>query len=372
MAERGFVKDLNFREITREGQANNLLVNLTRIDGITADVKLFSNNFNNTSRLPKSIGGEDLYVTQQDSSGEYLVVIDINGVADGYVPYSNRTLLYEELVEISGDVEVRTRRTFTQEEETALVLANIIGLGEAVGREMQLYVYESNTVDRFKVRDQYGINRDVSGDLVRPDIITASNIRNMAVDREDTITDAIVVDTDSGGSSTGEIGYISAPIASNYSEIDNGLSMYTYKKSRLILGYEETFLRKQALVNGYINITNPDNISVIDPEANPPGLYIRPPTGGNPIRAFSDTSNPWARNNETGRLETTASKITAQTLILNNPNLQPSNSADQHQIPTDSDGNPVTLTLDGNSGDRYKIKVEINGVPYFLFALEDV
>lgn len=357
--EKGFVKELNFREITREGQANNLLVNLTRIDGITADIKLFSNNFSNTSRIPNiDFNGDDIYVTELDSDGEWVVVLDVNGVADGYVSYSNRTLLYEE--EIQPDGTSLGRRAFTQAEEDEIVAAQAAARGDVVGREIRFTVYESNTVDRFKVRDQYGFNRKPQYTLIRPDAITAKNIRNMAVDREPTITDSINVDDIGDGGANLNTGYISAPISSNYAEIDNGLAMYTYKKSRLPLGYEPSLLTKRSTINGYINISNPNNVSVINPDLDPPGLYIRPPTGGAPIRAFSDTSNPWIRiNNPNNKLETTAVKITVQSLSASNPNLRPSDEAQQPK----SENNNL-------EGTRYKIPAIIDGVPYFLFAIE--
>jgi hypothetical protein len=365
--ERGFVKDLNFREITREGQANNLFVNLTRIDGITADIKLFSNNFNNISVLPAKIESGDIYKTELDASGEYVIILDINGVADGYVPYSNRTRLREIRVEQIGESTVETIRTFTQAEENQIVAASngTIGIGQVVDREMILTVYEANVVDRFKVKDQYGFNRNVEGDLVRPDIITKANLRNMSVDREDTITDSISVDNESGDiNATNNVGYISAPIATNYSEIDNGLSMFRYKQSRLVLGYEETSLSKPAVVDGYINITNRENVDVTDLENNPPGLYINPPTGGSPIKAFSDTSNPWEKVEDWNigdRLITTAQKITVQRLVLDNPKIQPTTFESRPKVESNN--------LLGNN--KYKVKVEIDGVPYFLFALEE-
>lgn len=357
MAERGFVRDLNLREINRAGQANTLLVNLSRIDGITDDIRLFSNNLSNFSTLPKSISveGEDdrvIYVIETDSDGDSVVVLNADD-ADGYFGYSNRTILY--------DVNQTTsaRRQFTQAEADELEAGGQISSAAlALGQEIKFEVYESNGVNRFKVKDQYGINRSVTGNLVRPDRITFKNLQNMAVDRELTITDAL----STGEGDVGDnIGIIADTITNNYSEINNGLSLVEYKKSRLPLGYQETFLTRRAAINGFIAISNPDNIDVTNAELDPPGLYIQPPGDGEPIRAFSDTSNPWSRDEANSRLQTTSSKITVNRLTVNNPNLQPQTAAQQHQ----SEAN----TLLGD--DNYKIKVTINGVPHFLFAKLD-
>jgi hypothetical protein len=347
MAEQGFVKELNFQEVVRAGQASSLFINLSRIDGITDDIQLFSNNLSNFSKIPPEV-----YSTELDADNEYVIILDLV-TYDGYFPYSNRTALFEE------DPVTGAARQFTQAEAQALVDNSIIeSINEALNSIIRFTVYEANGQDRFKVKDQYGINRDVTGNLIRKDSITFRNLNNMAVDREQVIEDAITTNDDGDVSSAENSGFISAAISANYSEINNGLSLFRYKESRLPLGYKESFLTKPGVVNGYINISNPDNISVTNESLNPPGLYIRPPSGGNAIRAFSDTSNPWTRNNSTSRIETDASQITIQKFVLDTPNLQPSSSADQHQ----SEVNDLT------GDDNYKIKVEINGVPYFLFA----
>lgn len=345
--EQGFVQELNFQEIKRAGQASSLFINLSRIDGITDDIQLFSNNRSNFSSIPS-----DKYGIEVDPEGGSQVVIDTN-VNQGYFPYSNRTKLREQ------DPITGAFRAFTEAEANIVEsLVDDVSASAVRGVIIEYEVYESNAEDRFKIKDQYGINRTPTGNLIRSDYITFKNLYNMAVDREPTIVDAITTNDDGDVSSAENIGIISASVASNYSEVNNGLALFKYKESRLPLGYKETNLNKPAVTSGYINISNPDNVDVTDENANPPGLYIRPPSGGNAIRAFSDTSNPWERNNSTSRLETQAETITIQKLVLNTPDLQPSDSTQQVQ----TESNDLT----GN--DNYKIKVEINGVPYFLFA----
>jgi len=287
----GYVKSLNLLE-SDSASDFGILENIGGA-GIVADMQLLSGNLSRVSTVPASA-----YTT----SGNKIVMI-----ADGYVAFANRNVV----------THAGTQYTVTA----------------------------SDAELTFELRDANGNAFIPTGTLTRSDAVTNLNFEFMDVERLVAVRDTSSGVT-GGASIDDESGiYNLRSIASNISIIEEGLGIYSYKKSRIPLTYEDSEFRKRITFNGNIRITNDNQVNV--GLSTSPGLYIQGPSGS-AVRAFSDVSNPWDKlgtgnGGTTSRIETTASKSSVYELVLNEPNFT----------------GPAVQAESGNASDDYTHKMKV-------------
>jgi hypothetical protein len=303
----GFVKSSNLVESNTGGLDRAILDNLGG-PNISSDVLLLDGNTKFTAKLIAS----DYTV----SGG----IVFVNGsTSEGKVAFSNGTLLSHN------------------------------------GGAYQYTVRNSNGVDRFQLYTSGNVLFNPTGTLRRNDTVTGVHLSNLS--RKRLVTDV--------GSSTGiGVGLGSADlfnqqsINGQVSYINGQIALFYYKRGRVPLTYQNSTFNLPIRFNGAFRITNDANL---DTNLNTsPGLFIIDANspGSSPIRAFSDTSNPWAL--ASGALQTT--ETNAQCSVLK---LQPTNPI--VNINLDSTGNNHSVSQTNSVGSyTHKMPVLVNGQQYFL------
>jgi hypothetical protein len=225
------------------------------------------------------------------------------------------------------------------------------------------YVYKvtnSNGVDRFQLYTT-GASPTLFTPtapfkiLRRDDTVTGINLSFLSVKRLSTD-----INSTSGigiGQGSADL-FNSQSINTQVSYIGGQIGLFYYKRGRVPLTYQTSTFSLPIKFNGAFRITNDANL---DTQLNTsPGLFIIDSNspGTSPVRAFSDSSNPWEK--VTDAIQTT--QTAAQCSVLK---LQPSNSS--ININFDSTGNNHTLTQTNSVGSyTHKLPVLVNGQQYFL------
>ena len=122
-------------------------------------------------------------------------------------------------------------------------------------------------------------------------LLHALNLANLSVKR--LVTD-VGADTGVTGSQGSSDLFNSGTIPAQTDYIAGNIALYYYKKGRVPLTQEATAFNTKATFGGPLRITNDANLDTTLNSS--PGLFIVD-TGNlstDPIRAFTDTSNPWA------------------------------------------------------------------------------
>lgn len=316
----GYVKALNLVETNQDRQALNNLGGAPIAD----DIALFINNTKNESVL--------LIKTTEYNSLSGTIIIN------------NITL-----------EESDTRSAvFTDRDKVQIRALNNSPISSI------LYIKESNGVNTFNLSTKSDLSDTFiffpSEDflVVRSDEVTLANLKNIAL--------IVSRDTIGAGVSTTDNSQ------DNYDPIENFNAAFDELYSFLdIANYDQTFKYITArdiatnlpiAVEGVVSIEDPSNTIVTEGIiASSPGLYLTDPNSNinniGRVRAFSSNSNPWT-DDYAGTLSTDAVSVTTGELILSN-------------------GLKVSgLTITNTSGTvsssnfKYKVKVNINGIDYYL------
>jgi hypothetical protein len=281
----GFDKSLNFAESADGASDRRIVGNLVETD-IESDLVLFANNLRDFSEVPS-----DAYSVEPDG----LVIITQNG----YLPFSDGT-----------QVIVVTYPDETSQENE-------------VGGELstELEVFESNALDRFRVKDSNG-NAVTSGfdgslqSLRRKDVVLFGNLTNLKATRIPSVDPSV-----QGGASVEEGDFSlfdTFDIAGVYDALDSSIASLQFAKTSIPRTYEESIFNSKNLVfEGSLRILNTLNVDVAANPTTAPGLYIQ--AGSTSKRAFSDTSNPWEGGTDSdvgAALITQADESTIGNMIL--------------------------------------------------------
>lgn len=304
----GFVRDLNLIESDTGALDRGILDNLGGAN-ITTDLLLFDGNFKFISKLESS------HYSYDSTSG----VITVTG--EGKVAFSDGTK---------------------------------ISLGDAP-TVFETEVFDSNGIDKFRLRNSLGQNVAPNGDLRRNDGVSAVNLSNLSSKRLEANTGASTgVSSDDGAADL----FNQYPASSQVDYINSQLSLYYYKRDRVPLTFEDSSFDTRVNFRGSVMIVDNDATVSTVPGPTTPGLFIvdaSNPSAGS-TRAFSDASNPWS---EVGSaLVTTEANSQPNTLKLNPvsgnaPNLQTTSTLIVSE----------TNTL---SSYNFKLPVTVNGETFFL------
>lgn len=259
----GFDKSLNFGE-SNDGASDRRIVGNLIETGIEGDLVLFSNNLRDFSEIPS-----DAYSVAADG----LVTI----TQAGYLPFSDETKV---LVV-----------TYPDEESQDL------SIGGTLGTELE--VFESNALDRFRLKDSDGnaVTTGFDGSLQslrRNDVVRFGNLTNLKATRIPSVDASVSAQ---GADAAGEEGDISLfdsfDIEGVYAALDSSVATLEFAKTSIPRTYEDSvFNNKNLVFDGSLRILNTQNVDVAANPTTAPGLYIQ--AGSSSKRAFSDTSNPWS------------------------------------------------------------------------------
>jgi hypothetical protein len=310
----GFVIDLNLIESNTGALDRGILDNLGGAN-ITTDLLLFDGNFKFISKL------EDSHYSYDAPSG----VITVTG--EGKVAFSDGTKIS------LGD----NPTTFETE------------------------VFESNGIDKFRLRNLSGQAVAPNGVLRRNDGVSAENLSNLSTKRLETNPGASTgISADDGASDL----FNQYSASSQVDYINAQLSLYYYKRNRIPLTFEDSSFDARVNFRGSVMIVDNDATSSTVPGATTPGLFIVDASnpGAGSTRAFSDASNPWSQSgtpgSATAALVTTEANTQPNTLKLNpvsnnTPNLQTTSTL-------------IVSQTNALSSYNFKLPVEVNGERFFL------
>ena len=309
----GFVAKANLIESDTGGSDTNILNNLGGLGGaaVKDDILLFDGN----SKFISFLIATDYTVTAN--------VITVNGsTSEGKVAFSDGTKLSHN------------------------------------GGAYDLTVLNSNGIDKFQLKNSSNVLFTPTGILRRNDAITGTNLANLSVKR---------LVTNVGSESGVSVGIGSSdlfnsdtiPVQTDY--IAGNIALYYYKKGRVLLTQEATTFNTKAIFGGPLRITNDANLDTT--LSSSPGLFIVD-TGNlstDPIRAFTDTSNPWTVVGS--NLVTTESNAQASTLKLTNTSgVAPVSAGTRIQTTADIIGTEQI----GIADYTHKMPVVVNGQQFYL------
>lgn len=303
---RGYIRDSNFNESQTADSDKRILDNLAGA-GISADISLFSNNSKNTSII---------------STADYVFMDGKFVITNSFMlPFANNTLVTYDNIEY--------------------------------------IVKNSNLKDSFQLvlpstPNSPFIPQEPFKNIIRKDNVTFENITNLNPQRLE--TKATTVSNIEG--ITEYDPYTIYGINENINAIVQSTEIYEYKRSSALMSDSPGVIDAPLLVNGTVVITN------LDANGNPvtgnfdidndPGMFIS--NGTDKIRAFSDNSQPWAKN--TGSLSTTSSEININNLIMTNPSIT---GISVTSIPEET----INTSL---KNVYYSIPVTINNENYYLLC----
>jgi len=300
------------------GKDRLILDNLTSEAGVgaSADIELFINNFRNTSTI---------YSDEYELDGELIILTNAT-----IIPFANNNK-----IQVDG---------------------------------ITAYVYESNGIDKFKLRRVNGSSYIPTGDIVRNDSVTYENILNLSPDRypstktsndsNQTELSAASVVSESGTENITDI-YGQYSINSLITEIDNVVNNYIYKKSNSILLNKENLLYDKLEIEGSVKVLNLDEfgnkVQIQETlEDTDSGVYIISEEL-TPLRAFGDNTNPWDTTTNGGYNTTQSTQMTVGNIFLTDPDIT----------------GPTVTTIPSTSIDAtHKIPVMVNGELYYLLLTE--
>ena len=315
----GFVIDLNLIESNTGALDRGILDNLGGAN-ITTDLLLFDGNFKFISKL------EDSHYSYDAPSG----VITVTG--EGKVAFSDGTK---------------------------------ISLGNNP-TTFETEVFDSNGIDKFRLRNLNGQAVAPNGDLRRNDGVSAENLSNLSTKRLETNPGASTgISADDGASDL----FNQYSASSQVDYINSQLSLYYYKRNRIPLTFEDSSFDARVNFRGSVMIVDNDATSSTVPGATTPGLFIVDASnpGAGSTRAFSDASNPWSQSGSgnTAALVTTEANTQPNTLRLK-PNTTGSNPAISSTPNLQTTSTLIVSQTNALSSYNFKLPVEVNGERFFL------
>lgn len=314
----GHIIKRSLNESDTAGKDRLILDNLTSEAGIgaSADIELFINNFRNTSTI---------YSDEYELDGENIVLTNTL-----LIPFANNNK-----VQVDG---------------------------------ITAYVYESNGINKFKLRRVNGSPYVPNGDIVRNDSVTYDDIVKLSPERypptktsndpnQTELSPSSVV-SNSGTDDITDI-YGRYSVNTMITEIDNVVNNYIYKKSNSILLNKENLLYDRLIIEGSVKVLNLDEfgnkIQVQETlEDADPGVYVISDEL-NPLRAFSDNTNPWDTTTNSGYNTTQSSETTVGNIFLTDPDIT---------------GLTVTIIPSTSIDATHKLPVMVNGELYYLLLTE--
>jgi hypothetical protein len=309
----GFVANANLIESNTGGSDTNILNNLGGLGGaaVKDDILLFDGN----SKFISFLIATDYTVTAN--------VITVNGsTSEGKVAFSDGT-------KISHN-----------------------------GGAYDLTVVNSNGIDKFQLKNSSNVLFTPTGTIRRSDAITGTNLANLSVKR--LVTD-VGGNTGVSGSQGSSDLFNSGTIPAQTDYIAGNIALYYYKKGRVPLTQEATVFNTKAIFGGPLRISNDANLDTTLNSS--PGLFIVD-TGNlstDPIRAFTDTSNPWTV--VVSSLVTTESNAQVSTLKLTNTSgVAPVSAGTRIQTTADIIGTEQI----GIADYTHKMPVVVNGQQFYL------
>ena len=309
----GFVANANLIESNTGGSDTNILNNLGGLGGaaVKDDILLFDGN----SKFISFLIATDYTVTAN--------VITVNGsTSEGKVAFSDGT-------KISHN-----------------------------GGAYDLTVVNSNGIDKFQLKNSSNVLFTPTGIIRRSDAITGTNLANLSVKR--LVTD-VGGNTGVSGSQGSSDLFNSGTIPAQTDYIAGNIALYYYKKGRVPLTQEATVFNTKAIFGGPLRISNDANLDTTLNSS--PGLFIVD-TGNlstDPIRAFTDTSNPWTV--VVSSLVTTESNAQVSTLKLTNTSgVAPVSAGTRIQTTADIIGTEQI----GIADYTHKMPVVVNGQQFYL------
>ena len=319
MSERGFVVNDNLRESDNTSKDERIIDNLGG-EGTSGNFRLFSGNLRRES-----------YILQVN-----------NFTYDSNTKFYN-TLLNTGSVAFSNDTKVSLR----------------IEGGPTVTDGI---VESSNGIDKFKIRlsnnslDIPEISPLTKLEIVRNDGVTIENIKNLKIDRLNTLPALgnegnILSTTNQGEQSL----FKNRSIAIEYDIIDGSISSFYYKQSRVPLSYKETSFDREFVINGNITVTNDENIALSNTS---PGVFILKDDVY--YRSFSKDLNPWTETSNT--LSSSVDNVSIKKLRVKNPTLNIDNTSNVVSNTVVSATHKYPITIIDENGNREK---------YFILLKED-
>ena len=302
MAERGFVISENLKESDNSAKDARIINNLGG-EGTSDNFSLFSGNFRR-----ESIVGPENYT---HANGIFTV-----DSSNGFVAFSN-------------DTQIIFREN-----------NNTVNTGTVI---------LSDGLQKFRVVD--GSNNDIIPSantfLVRSDVTTSENIRNLRPNRIQVIFGADEErDIISSGDNEEDVFNVRT-ISENYDQIDLSYDFYNFKKQKIPIGYANTNFQDSLIFDGTVRIVNDSNV----PRSNTsPGIFIV--QDGSPSRAFGDTSNPWSTSSNTTISTANAS---VSVLKMQNPEFETiTDSANSGVVSVDATHTlPVQITNENGVEETY-------------------
>jgi hypothetical protein len=319
----GFVKSINLVESSTGGSDRAILDNLGG-PNISNDILLFDGN---TKFVSKLTGNANVSLSDYTVSSGTVIVRP----SRGKVAFSEGTMLSHD------------------------------------GGAYLYKVTNSNGVDRFQLFT-VGASPTLftpTGVLRRDDTVTGINLGFLSVKRLSTDINLTT------GIGIGGIGQASADLFNQQSingqvaYVGGQIGLFYYKRGRVPLTYQTSTFTLPVKFNGAFRITNDANLDT--QLITSPGLFIVNPKSPTtlPVRAFSDTSNPWkAVVTPIQAIQTTDADggVNAECSVLK---LQPTDTA--VNIDFDSTSNNHTVTQANSVGTyTHKLPVLVNGQQYFL------
>lgn len=322
----GFVRTLNFQESKNASLDRGILDNLGG-GTVTNDILLFDGNSQGISKL---LGAD---YTQTGGT------VTVTG--EGKVAFSDGTKV------------------------------SIAGSGFAGASSFVYEVFNSNGIDKFQVKNAGGSTVNPSGTLRRSNFVSRENLANLSVKR--LVTSPSSQDGAGGvGSSGGDVfNSFSANAQTQY--IEEQAALFYYKRSRTPRNYELSTFSTAVKFSGTITIISSTATSTTEPSDTSPGLFIVDASAPSvdPVRAFSDSSNPWtqvATSTANGALHTDENAAQANTLFFdpvsgNTPNFEcvTESGSSANLIVTLASGSEIAV-----STATHKLPIVVNGETYFL------
>ena len=226
------------------------------------------------------------------------------------------------------------------------------------GGAYDLTVVNSNGIDKFQLKNSSNVLFTPTGTIRRSDAITGTNLANLSVKR--LVTD-VGGNTGVSGSQGSSDLFNSGTIPAQTDYIAGNIALYYYKKGRVPLTQEATVFNTKAIFGGPLRISNDANLDTTLNSS--PGLFIVD-TGNlstDPIRAFTDTSNPWTVVGS--NRVTTESNAQASTLKLTNTSgVAPVSAGTRIQTTADIIGTEQI----GIADYTHKMPVVVNGQQFYL------
>jgi len=314
----GFVRDLNLIESDTGALDRGILDNLGG-PNITNDLLLFDGNFKFISKLVPadySVSGDTVTV-----SGE------------GKVAFSDGTKI------------------------------SMNGAGFAGASVFEYEVFDSNGIDKFRVKDGFG-SVTPSGTLRRNDGVSFQNLSNLSSKRLEVSTSSSTGVSDDSGASDLFNAFTSGE---QVDYISSQLGIYYYKRGRVPLTFENSSFNPPVTFRGQVMIVDSTATISSTPDSNSPGLFIidanNPSAGA--IRAFSDASNPWS-DTVSGVLSTTEVSSEPNVLALNPDSAYSGITSSTVPNIVDSSSSLLVTETISTSTATHKLPVLVNGQQYFI------